>query len=71
MVCSLLIIHVCYICSAQFPFFCSDREYVIGRRIWESEGSYYCVTKVASASLDYIYLVISTYSCYHALYCNI
>ncbi|KAL2902957.1 StAR-related lipid transfer protein 7 mitochondrial [Bienertia sinuspersici] len=30
----------------KFPFFCSDREYVIGRRIWESEGSYYCVTKV-------------------------
>lgn len=29
----------------KFPFFCSDREYVIGRRIWESEGSYYCVTK--------------------------
>ena len=20
----------------QFPFFCSDREYIIGRRIWES-----------------------------------
>ena len=30
----------------QFPFFCSDREYVIGRRIWESGRSYYCVTKV-------------------------
>ncbi|KAL8170378.1 hypothetical protein V2J09_022182 [Rumex salicifolius] len=29
----------------KFPFFCSDREYVIGRRIWESDGSYYCVTK--------------------------
>lgn len=29
----------------KFPFFCSDREYVIGRRIWESGGSYYCVTK--------------------------
>ncbi|XVE58181.1 hypothetical protein DITRI_Ditri04bG0149700 [Diplodiscus trichospermus] len=29
----------------KFPFFCSDREYVIGRRIWESGHSYYCVTK--------------------------
>ncbi|XVF51181.1 hypothetical protein PTKIN_Ptkin04bG0163800 [Pterospermum kingtungense] len=29
----------------KFPFFCSDREYVIGRRIWESGRMYYCVTK--------------------------
>ncbi|KAD4584227.1 hypothetical protein E3N88_21828 [Mikania micrantha] len=29
----------------RFPFFCSDREYIIGRRIWELEGSFYCVTK--------------------------
>lgn len=29
----------------KFPFFVSDREYIIGRRIWEFEGSYYCVTK--------------------------
>ncbi|KAF7828089.1 StAR-related lipid transfer protein 7, mitochondrial [Senna tora] len=29
----------------KFPFFCSDREYVIGRRIWEAGQSYYCVTK--------------------------
>ncbi|GAB2293915.1 hypothetical protein Dimus_028128 [Dionaea muscipula] len=29
----------------KFPFFCSDREYIIGRRIWESEKMYYCVTK--------------------------
>ncbi|MQM01058.1 hypothetical protein Taro_033802 [Colocasia esculenta] len=29
----------------KFPFFCSNREYIIGRRIWESEGAYYCVTK--------------------------
>ncbi|XP_022722159.1 uncharacterized protein LOC111279443 [Durio zibethinus] len=29
----------------KFPVFCSDREYVIGRRIWESGQSYYCVTK--------------------------
>ncbi|XP_022958669.1 uncharacterized protein LOC111459823 [Cucurbita moschata] len=29
----------------KFPFFCSNREYVIGRRIWESGQSYYCVTK--------------------------
>lgn len=30
----------------QFPFFCSDREYIIGRRIWEAGRSYYCITKV-------------------------
>ncbi|KAK9665164.1 hypothetical protein RND81_14G094700 [Saponaria officinalis] len=29
----------------KFPFFCSDREYIIGRRIWESGKSFYCVTK--------------------------
>ncbi|KAK9087228.1 hypothetical protein Syun_029622 [Stephania yunnanensis] len=29
----------------KFPFFCSDREYIFGRRIWESEKTYYCVTK--------------------------
>ncbi|VFQ85384.1 unnamed protein product [Cuscuta campestris] len=29
----------------KFPFFCSDREYIIGKRIWESGGAYYCVTK--------------------------
>ncbi|CAO2041236.1 unnamed protein product [Urochloa humidicola] len=29
----------------QFPFFCSDREYIIGRRIWKMGGAYYCVTK--------------------------
>ncbi|XP_006350666.1 uncharacterized protein [Solanum tuberosum] len=29
----------------KFPFFCSDREYIISRRIWESGKTYYCVTK--------------------------
>ncbi|KAL3499139.1 hypothetical protein ACH5RR_038232 [Cinchona calisaya] len=29
----------------KFPFFCSDREYIIGRRIWRSGNTYYCVTK--------------------------
>lgn len=29
----------------KFPFFCSDREYLIGRRIWEAGKTYYCVTK--------------------------
>nr|XP_010934199.1 uncharacterized protein LOC105054408 [Elaeis guineensis] len=29
----------------KFPFFCSDREYTIGRRIWDSGRTYYCVTK--------------------------
>ncbi|KAL6581595.1 hypothetical protein OROMI_007518 [Orobanche minor] len=31
--------------TRKFPFFCSDREYIIGRRIWDSGRSYYCVTK--------------------------
>ncbi|GAB4858609.1 hypothetical protein Ancab_010083 [Ancistrocladus abbreviatus] len=29
----------------KFPFFCSDREYIIGRRIWQLGRTYYCVTK--------------------------
>ncbi|KAK8495391.1 hypothetical protein V6N13_135831 [Hibiscus sabdariffa] len=29
----------------KFPFFCSDREYIIARRIWEAGNAYYCVTK--------------------------
>ncbi|XP_052180076.1 uncharacterized protein LOC127793269 [Diospyros lotus] len=29
----------------KFPFFCSDRENIIGRRIWKLGQSYYCVTK--------------------------
>ncbi|XP_061342636.1 uncharacterized protein LOC133288824 isoform X2 [Gastrolobium bilobum] len=29
----------------KFPFFCSDREYIIGRRIWDAGQAYYCVTK--------------------------
>ncbi|XWS13782.1 hypothetical protein CRYUN_Cryun36dG0067500 [Craigia yunnanensis] len=29
----------------KFPFFCRDREYIIGRRIWEAGKTYYCVTK--------------------------
>ncbi|XP_066396853.1 uncharacterized protein [Miscanthus floridulus] len=29
----------------EFPFFCSDREYIFGGRIWESGKTYYCVTK--------------------------
>ncbi|XP_072995260.1 uncharacterized protein [Typha latifolia] len=29
----------------KFPFFCSDREYIIGRRIWKLGNAYYCVTK--------------------------
>ncbi|CAJ1974478.1 unnamed protein product [Sphenostylis stenocarpa] len=31
--------------TRKFPFFCKDREYIIGRRIWESGRHYYCVTK--------------------------
>ncbi|TKY71138.1 StAR-related lipid transfer protein 7 [Spatholobus suberectus] len=29
----------------KFPFFCSDREYIIARRIWQAGNTYYCVTK--------------------------
>uniref|UniRef100_A0A453N313 START domain-containing protein n=1 Tax=Aegilops tauschii subsp. strangulata TaxID=200361 RepID=A0A453N313_AEGTS len=29
----------------KFPFFCSDREYIIARRIWKLGSAYYCVTK--------------------------
>ncbi|CAM8971767.1 unnamed protein product [Rhodiola kirilowii] len=29
----------------KFPFFCSDREYIIARRIWDAGSAYYCVTK--------------------------
>jgi hypothetical protein len=39
----------------QFPFFCSDREYIFGGRIWESGKTYYCVTKVYLKSLLNIY----------------
>nr|GEV46479.1 START domain, START-like domain protein [Tanacetum cinerariifolium] len=31
--------------TRKFPFFCSDREYTIARRIWGLGRSYYCVTK--------------------------
>ncbi|TQD98975.1 hypothetical protein C1H46_015445 [Malus baccata] len=34
----------------KFPFFCSDREYLIGRRIWEAGRTYYCVTKGVPSS---------------------
>lgn len=29
----------------KFPFFCSDREYIIGRRIWDAGRVFYCITK--------------------------
>ncbi|XP_060963562.1 uncharacterized protein LOC115716876 isoform X1 [Cannabis sativa] len=34
----------------KFPFFCKDREYIIGRRIWEIGRSYYCITKGVTCS---------------------
>ncbi|XP_062119974.1 uncharacterized protein LOC133834390 isoform X2 [Humulus lupulus] len=34
----------------KFPFFCKDREYIIGRRIWEIGRSYYCITKGVACS---------------------
>ncbi|XP_042405881.1 uncharacterized protein LOC121996114 isoform X1 [Zingiber officinale] len=34
----------------KFPFFCSNREYIIGRRIWESGRTFYCVTKGVPSS---------------------
>ncbi|KAF7029805.1 hypothetical protein CFC21_041472 [Triticum aestivum] len=35
---------VCWV--RKFPFFCNDREYVIGRRVWASGKTYYCANKV-------------------------
>lgn len=32
----------------KFPFFCSDRDYVMAKRIYECEGVFYCITKAAS-----------------------
>ncbi|MCO5580333.1 hypothetical protein L7F22_034199 [Adiantum nelumboides] len=32
----------------KFPLFCSDREYVIRRRIYECEGAFFCIMKAAS-----------------------
>ncbi|KAI5068113.1 hypothetical protein GOP47_0016458 [Adiantum capillus-veneris] len=32
----------------KFPIFCSDREYVMSRRIYECEGVFYCITKAVS-----------------------
>ncbi|GFZ14210.1 polyketide cyclase/dehydrase and lipid transport superfamily protein [Actinidia rufa] len=47
----------------KFPFFCSDREYIIGRRIWEAGKAYYCVTK---GIYFLIYsLVIAVYRAYY------
>lgn len=40
----------------QFPFFCSDREYIIGRRIWEDGKTYYCVTKVIVSLAIHFYV---------------
>ncbi|XP_038723834.1 uncharacterized protein LOC120015462 isoform X2 [Tripterygium wilfordii] len=34
-----------WIHEPEFPFFCSDREYIFGRKIWEAGKTYYCVTK--------------------------
>lgn len=47
----------------QFPFFCSDREYIIGRRIWECGRAYYCVTKVhifSPFSFKYLFFLVDT-----------
>lgn len=32
----------------KFPFFCSNREYVISRRIFECRGVFFCITKAVS-----------------------
>lgn len=34
----------------KFPFFYKDREYIIGRRIWESERTFFCLTKGVTCS---------------------
>lgn len=35
----------------KFPFFCSNPEYIIGRRRWASGKTYYCVTKVCDENV--------------------
>ncbi|GJN38381.1 hypothetical protein PR202_gb27417 [Eleusine coracana subsp. coracana] len=41
----------------KFPFFCSDREYIIGRRIWASGKTFYCVTKVQNKKQHWVFPV--------------
>ena len=36
----------------QFPFFCKDREYVMGRRIWSLGDAYFCITKVGVKDIE-------------------
>lgn len=44
-------------CLLQFPFYCKDREYIIGRRIWESNNTYYCITQVVLLSVAFLVLI--------------
>lgn len=60
----------------QFPFFCSDREYIIGRRIWDAGRVFYCITKVfhsfpasdhANIKLTLVELLDPCRTCVHLL----
>lgn len=54
----------------QFPFFCSDREYVMGRRIWEAAKTYYCVTKVDSTTCSRNFLLLLHVASYTFFTCS-
>ena len=58
-----------YIPFLQFPFFCSDREYVMGRRIWETAKTYYCVTKVDITPCSMNFLLLLHVACYTFFIC--
>ncbi|KAF8732086.1 hypothetical protein HU200_016046 [Digitaria exilis] len=38
----------------KFPFFCSDREYIFGGRIWESEKTYYSLNNLCLQGVPYL-----------------
>ncbi|CAA0817105.1 Polyketide cyclase/dehydrase and lipid transport superfamily protein [Striga hermonthica] len=40
--------------TRKFPFFCSDREYIIGRRIWDSGRSYYFESRKSNSACEVI-----------------
>lgn len=50
--------------NLQFPFFCSDREYIIGKRIWEAGKTYYCITKVWLETFDNSCPAVASFPCF-------
>lgn len=65
-----------YVLYAQFPFFYSDREYIIARRIWEAGRTYYCITKVwyiefTFRLITYYCIVYSRIKAFRSLMCSL